>query len=86
MKLSFSTRGWGDLSWEQWLSTALSMDFSGIEIYNLHKFPHLQEKNAPLHPHSAAATVRQLRDKRRPEPCTSRPRRFDGKACHRRSG
>ena len=64
MKLSFSTRGWGELSWEEWVNTAISMDFSGIEIYNLHKYPHLQEKNAPLHPHSSAATARYLRDKR----------------------
>ena len=69
MKLSFSTRGWGELSWEEWVNTAISMDFSGIEIYNLHKYPHLQEKNAPLHPHSAAATARYLRDKRLHIPC-----------------
>ena len=30
MNLSFSTRGWGDLSWEQLLDAALDMKFSGI--------------------------------------------------------
>ena len=35
MKLSFSTRGWGDLSWDTLLDTALEMKFTGIEVYNL---------------------------------------------------
>ena len=35
MKLSFSTRGWGDLSWEELLDSALDMKFTGIEVYNL---------------------------------------------------
>ena len=34
MKLSFSTRGWADHSWDELVSTALEMDFSGIEIHN----------------------------------------------------
>ena len=33
MKLSFSTRGWGDMSWEQMVESALDMKFSGIEVY-----------------------------------------------------
>ena len=39
MKLSFSTRGWPELSWEEMMETALDMGFSGIEVYNLPKFP-----------------------------------------------
>ena len=35
MNLSFSTRGWGDLSWEAWIDTALDMKFGGIEVYDL---------------------------------------------------
>ena len=35
MKLSFSTRGWGDLRWEELVESALDMRFSGIEVYNL---------------------------------------------------
>ena len=30
MKLSFSTRGWGDLSWDELLDSALDMMFTGI--------------------------------------------------------
>ena len=32
MNLSFSTRGWADLSWEEWIDTALDMKFGGIEV------------------------------------------------------
>ena len=69
MKLSFSTRGWGDLSWDTWLETALEMKFTGIEVYNLFKFPALTAKGGPLHPHRLAATLRQLRDKKLSIPC-----------------
>ena len=43
MKLSFSTRGWGNLSWEELLESALDMKFSGIEVYNIQKFPALTD-------------------------------------------
>ena len=69
MKLSFSTRGWGDLSWEQLLDCALDMKFSGIEVYNLHKFPAMTGRGGPFHEHSVAATVRQLRDLKLSIPC-----------------
>ena len=64
MKLSFSTRGWGDLTWEDLLDTAGTMGFSGIEVYNLQNFPALQEKSGPFHKYHTAATVRQLREKK----------------------
>ena len=64
MKLSFSTRGWGDLSWEELVESALDMKFSGIEVYNLHKFPALTGRGGPFHKHSVAATVRALRDQK----------------------
>ena len=44
MKLSFSTRGWSHLSWEECLDIGVSMDFEGIEVYNLPKFPELMER------------------------------------------
>ena len=69
MNLSFSTRGWGDLSWEQLLSNALEMKFTGIELYNLYKFPALTDRGGPFHKHNVAATVRQLRDKKLRIPC-----------------
>ena len=69
MKLSFSTRGWGDLSWEQLLDAALDMKFSGIEVYNLFKFPELTDRGGAFHKHTVAATVRQLRDMKLSIPC-----------------
>ena len=69
MKLSFSTRGWGDLSWEQLLDEALDMKFTGIEVYNLWKFPHMTERGGPFHKHKMAATLRQLRDMKLSIPC-----------------
>ena len=32
MKLSFSTRGWPDLTWSEMLETARDMGFSGVEV------------------------------------------------------
>ena len=69
MKLSFSTRGWGDVSWEELLDAALDMRFSGIEVYNLFKFPALTGRGGPFHKHTIAATVRQLRDQKLSIPC-----------------
>ena len=69
MKLSFSTRGWPDLTWEEMIETALEMGFSGIEVYNLPKFDPMLEKGGPFHKHKVAATVRQLRDHKLTIPC-----------------
>ena len=69
MNLSFSTRGWGDLSWEQLLDAALDMKFTGIEVYNLWKFPDLTDRGGPFHKHKIAATIRQLRDLKLSIPC-----------------
>ena len=33
MKLSFSTRGWAHLSWEEWLDAGVNMHFEGVEVY-----------------------------------------------------
>ena len=69
MNLSFSTRGWGDLSWEQMLDAALDMKFTGIEVYNVFKFPEMTDRGGPFHKHKIAATIRQLRDLNLTIPC-----------------
>ena len=69
MNLSFSTRGWQSLSWDELIETADEMRFSGIELYNIHKCPELTEKGAPLHKYSTAATARLLREKGIKIPC-----------------
>ena len=69
MNLSFSTRGWTDLTWEQMLDAATDMGFTGIEVYNLPKFNPLLDRSGPFHKFQTAATVRQLRDKKLKIPC-----------------
>ena len=69
MNLSFSTRGWSDLTWDEMLESALDMGFNGIEVYNLPKFNPLLEKGGPFHKYQTAATVRQLKEKKLTIPC-----------------
>ncbi len=69
MNLSFSTRGWPELSWEEMLDLALDMGFGGIEVYNLPKFDPLTDRSGPFHKYQIAATVRQLREKKLTIPC-----------------
>jgi len=69
MKLSFSTRGWPGMSWDEMLETATDMGFAGVEVYNLPKFDPLLDKGGPFHLYQVAATVRQLREKKLKIPC-----------------
>ena len=69
MNLSFSTRGWPELTWEEMLQTALDMDFGGIEVYNLPKFDPMLDRGGPFHKYQIAATARQLREKKLKIPC-----------------
>ena len=63
MKLSFSTRGWPHLSFQEMMDTAMDMGFSGIEVYNLQKQTDLTDRSGPFHKYQTAATARQLREK-----------------------
>ena len=69
MNLSFSTRGWPDLTWDEMVDTALDMGFAGIEVYNLPKFPDMLSKGGPFHQYQTAATARDLREKKLTIPC-----------------
>ena len=69
MKLSFSTRGWAGMTWNEWVQAATSMHFNGIEVYNPIKTSELMAKDGPLHKYSVAATVRQLRAENLEIPC-----------------
>ena len=82
MKLSFSTRGWSDLGWDDVLQTALDMGFQGVEVYNLPKFDPMLEKGGPFHKHKVAATVRHMRDLKLTIPCFDTSLDLsDGTAC-----
>ena len=63
MKLSFSTRGWMDLSYDEIVEIAEDCGFGGFELYDLFKRPEMFEKGMPLHKYSVAGTVRSLRDR-----------------------
>ncbi len=69
MKLSFSTRGWPSLSFDEMMETSTDMGFCGIEVYNLPKFNPLTDKGGPFHKYSIAATARQLREHNLSIPC-----------------
>ena len=69
MKLSFSTRGWPELSWQEMMDTALDMHFAGIEVYNLQKQGELTDRSGPFHKYQTAATARQLRENKLSIPC-----------------
>ena len=69
MKLSFSTRGWAHLTWEEWLEAGETMHFEGVEVYNLLGCPELTERSGPFHKYNMAATVRQMREKKLSIPC-----------------
>ena len=69
MKLSFSTRGWPGLAWDEMLETASEMGFAGVEVYNLPSFPALTDRGAPFHEYNTAATVRELHEKQLSIPC-----------------
>ena len=69
MNLSFSTRGWPSLTWDEMVETALEMGFTGIEVYNLPKFDDMLAKGGPFHPYQTAATVRNLRQHKLTIPC-----------------
>ena len=55
MKLSFSTRGWPALTFDEMLEVATDMGFSGVEVYNLAKFDPLLQKGGPFHKYNTAA-------------------------------
>ncbi len=81
MKLSFSTRGWQSICWEDLVKTALDMDFSGIEVYNLPMQEALTERGGPFHKYQCAATVRQLHQQKLSVPCFDTPCDLSGSDC-----
>ena len=64
MNLSFSTRGWPELPWDEMMELALDNGFNGIEVYNLPKFNPLLDRSGPFHKYQTAATVRDLKEKK----------------------
>ena len=69
MKLSFSTRGWTDLSWDDLLSSAAEMHFDGVELYNVQKIPAWMQMGGPLHKYSIVRTSREMKRQGLTVPC-----------------
>ena len=63
MKLSFTTRGWSALSFEEFADISEEMQFSGFELYDLFKYSEPLKKGGALDPYSMASTMRSLRDR-----------------------
>ena len=63
MNLSFSTRGWNDLPWEDQVQDAVEYRFQGIEVYNLSRTPAWTDRGGPFHPYHQNETLRVLREK-----------------------
>ncbi len=68
MKLSFSTKGWKNTTWQEFVSEAVEAGFSGIEIHDINA-PEFSEKTGPANMEMAAATVRNLIENKLSIPC-----------------
>ena len=69
MNLSFSTRGWNSLSWDQQVLDAEEMGFQGIEAYNIQDFPSLSGRGGAFHAYNLNETLRSLKKSKLSIPC-----------------
>ncbi len=63
MNLSFSTRGWKELPWEEQIRDAEENRFQGIEVYDLYHCPSLIGKSGAFHKYHQNETLRDLKSK-----------------------
>ena len=68
MKLSFSTKGWHNSSFEDFCDIARDLKFEGIELHNIHNRL-FTDKNGAFHDYTAAATLRKLYEMKLSIPC-----------------
>ena len=68
MKFSFSTKGWHDRTFDDFCDIAESMNFTGIELHNIHNSL-FTDKNGAFHDYAAAATLRKMYEKKLQIPC-----------------
>ena len=69
MKLSFSTRGWKSLGWNELLETAAESGLNGVEIYDLPDRDDLTGRGGAFHTYNMVATSRSLREAGLRLPC-----------------
>ena len=68
MKLSFSTRGWSNLTWDSTLEKACEMQFRGIEVY-IPRRADIFNMHGPFHNYSIVSTYRSLIERKLTIPC-----------------
>ncbi len=68
MRLSFSTKGWHNRSFEEFCEIAKDYGFEGIELHNIHN-PLFTDRDGAFHDYAAAATVRRLYESQLTLPC-----------------
>ena len=68
MKLSFSTKGWHNSSFDDFCDIAKELKFQGIELHNIHNRL-FTDKDGAFHDYAAAKTVRKLYEKKLSIPC-----------------
>ncbi|MBQ6626884.1 MAG: AMP-binding protein [Ruminococcus sp.] len=68
MKLSFSTKGWYNRSFEEFCDVANYIGFTGVELHNINN-PLFTEKDGAFHDYTSAATLRRLFEKKLEIPC-----------------
>ena len=69
MNLSFTTRGWNALSWEEQVRDADEMGFQGIEPYNIQEFASLSGRGGAFHAYKQNETLRELKKSKLIIPC-----------------
>lgn len=68
MKLSFSTKGWHNSSFEDFCTMACELGFQGIELHNIHNRL-FTDPDGAFHDYAAAATQRRLYESKLTLPC-----------------
>ncbi|MCL2508957.1 MAG: AMP-binding protein [Oscillospiraceae bacterium] len=68
MKLSFSTNGWDDFSWQDFYSMAKDLGFEGVEVHNVGSEA-FSGANSPFAKSALSKTARKLHELRLKIPC-----------------
>lgn len=68
MKLSFSTKGWHENSFEEFTDIANELHFEGVELHNINNRL-FTDKNGAFHDYTVASTKRSLYEKNLKIPC-----------------
>lgn len=69
MKLSLSTRGWENCSWNEHVFAAIDSRLNGIEVYDVLAHADFTKEDGPFHPYSTVKTLRALRENQLSIPC-----------------